>query len=258
MFFPDSRKLLCLPESVLPGMTIQNEEDLIRVTPEGFGGDAEYFFQFCHKAEAGLLAPCGVRKDAIYVSGTSGFYGREQHRGGVAFGGSLDDVHLQALRPYLNLLCGTCPEGIARGEEDGLAFLFQAMGEFGEGGGLPGAVDSHEEIKGRGVLRVAEFPLRRGETLPDNLAKGKPQVFCLIPVGVFPGIIPELAQKVFGFPGSRIRHKEDFFQFFKELVIYSPSGEKGMEAFFEARKDFEGHIKRRGDTGEESWAGDPE
>ncbi len=242
VFFSETCELLCLPKGVLPRVPIQHQQDLIGVSPEGFGGHAEDLFQFRHKTEARVLASCGIRKDVLYVSSACGFYCGEDDGRGVTFGCPFDDLHVQAFRPHLDLLGGSRPEGIPTCEQDRFPRFFQAMGEFRHRGGLTGAVGSHEKIHGGGMFGHAQGSFRICKSFSDEFQKGAPEVFGLVSIGVFSGVIPEFPQEVFGFYGTRVSKEEGFFQVFKKLFIHLPSGEEGIQAFFEARKDFEGHI----------------
>ena len=52
----------------------------------------------------------------------------------------------------LELLYGPSPISVARGEDDTVAVVLEELGHLGYGGGLPGAVDAHEEDDVRSTL----------------------------------------------------------------------------------------------------------
>ena len=81
------------------------------------------------------------------------------------------DLRAVALGPDLELVGRSGPEGVAGPEQDALALLAEAVGDLGDGGGLPRAVDAHHEDDGWSGVLQGELP-PGVEARPEPLPQG--------------------------------------------------------------------------------------
>ena len=88
--------------------------------------------------------PGGVDEQVIRLARLGGGDGVVRHGGGIGAVGAGDDFDLEPLAPELDLLDGGGAEGVARGEQHGLAPAPGQVGQLGGGGGLAGAVDADD------------------------------------------------------------------------------------------------------------------
>src|SRR5690606_7229501 len=97
--------------------------------------------------------------DNVDAASLTSLDGIKDHRGAVSALFLGNDRYLVALTPDLQLLDRRRPEGIARGEQDRLALVLEALGQLANGRGFANAVnpDHQDDI---GLIAVIQFQRR--------------------------------------------------------------------------------------------------
>ena len=132
--------------------------------------DLADFGELVHETHLVVETTGGVDDDDVGILGQRALEGVVGHRGGVGPHALLHDGHLDAVGPKHELLDGGGAEGVGSAEHDFFACLLVAVGEFGDGGGLAYAVDTHDEddvgVMGQGGVEIGgEVALRLTQEL---------------------------------------------------------------------------------------------
>ena len=133
--------------------------------------DAGDLLQLLHQVRLGVEAAGRVDDGDGGAIGLGGGEGVEDDRPGVPPRLVSDDAHLEAVAPGAELVDGGGAEGIGGGEDGGVAAILEGRCELGDGGGLAGAVHTHDEddeqIGKRGVPagRLAGGGVEEGDEL---------------------------------------------------------------------------------------------
>ena len=132
--------------------------------------------QLLHEMKLRGQAPGRVHDHDVDAAGLARVDGVEGHGGGVApF--LRDHVDAVSLAPDGELFARGGAEGVARGQEHGLALGGEEFRQFPDGRGLSGAVDArHHHDERRGTLHV-EGDFRGGENRFDLIPKGAADLF---------------------------------------------------------------------------------
>ena len=128
-------------------------------------GDADHLFELFGEVGLGMEPAGGVDDDPVEAFGECRLDRIEDDGGGVVSLPGSDDGHLQLLGPAAELFDRCGPESVAGSENDAFALPAIAMGEFGDGRGLPGTVDADDHFD-EGVILVGIDPL--GFVLEDG------------------------------------------------------------------------------------------
>ena len=102
------------------------------------------FLQFLHQIALGVLAACRINEKVIGLARQRGGHRVVRDGGRVSAIIAGDDRHIQTLSPEFELLNRGGAEGVAGGEQRGLAARLNQVRELGARGCLAGAVDAYD------------------------------------------------------------------------------------------------------------------
>ena len=91
------------------------------------------------------------------------------HAGRVGTGGASDDLAAGPLGPDGELVGGGGPEGVAGAEQDRVPLVPEPLGQLGDRGGLPRAVDAGDQVDGRLLAGDGSVPGRGSSSSPSAL-----------------------------------------------------------------------------------------
>ena len=131
----------------MPSIGIQDQPGGMRGTWQGFPGDTVYFFQLFHQVVPRVQTSGGVNEGVICLASNGGLDGV------VGYGSRVARLSCPAMTgmfsrfpPGLELVHGSCAEGVCGAEDDSLLPLsVYRFAQFGDGGGLAGAIDTNKE-----------------------------------------------------------------------------------------------------------------
>ena len=172
--------------------------------------------QLVHQVLLVVQPAGGVADDDIAAPGLGRGDGVKHHGSGVGPLLVFDKGHPGPVRPDLQLLDGSGPEGIRRPQDDGLALSLQAGGQLADGGGLAHPIDADDQDDG-GLGAGVEFivPLEHfrnnGLQLPHDEAG--------VGDALFLDLLPQLVADVLGGIHAHVPHDQQLFQLLEKLLV---------------------------------------
>ena len=212
-------ELFSLVDGILSGARIQHQQYLVGCVRDQllhYPGD---FGEFVHQVATGVQAPGGIGDQDVGAAGLCRLDRVIHHRGRIGTGVLGHHGNVVALAPYLQLLYGGGPEGIASGQHHALAFGFEAAGQFADGGGLADPVHAdHQDYVGLFAAVDLHGLVHRDQQLAQFILQGF--VECVGVHQLFAAhLVGEGLDDYIGGFHAYIRHQQLGFDFFKDFVV---------------------------------------
>ena len=160
-----------LDQAVLAGGGVQHQQGL----PGGAGAlpvdDLGELGKLRHEVCLVVEAAGGVAQHHVRAPGLGGLKGVEEHRAGVGPLVLAHQLTAGALRPDLQLVRRSGPEGVRGAQQHPLALALELMGQLADGRGLAHAVDADEQHHG-GLRGQVQSRVPHGHLLRQDVPEG--------------------------------------------------------------------------------------
>src|SRR3989338_4700134 len=153
-------KHLCLGDRILSSCGVEHHQHFMGGARNSFGNDPFDFAEFIHEIFVGMKATRSVHNYYMDTPCNGGFYGIIGNRCRVRTGLMLYDLRTDALTPYIQLLHGCRPEGIAGCHQDLFAVFNKNVCKFCYGCGFANSIhpDHHDNRRGIGGIMNTGLP----------------------------------------------------------------------------------------------------
>ena len=112
-----------------------------------------------------------------------------------------------SLTMILDLLHRPSPKGVPGGEYDGIAPIFEVLGDLGDGGGLSGPINPHEDDLD-GLIGLCDEAVDVEVVLREDLVEGGSESFLDDLTGVGPDLLLSSHQLVLDGSDDRFGYRE--------------------------------------------------
>ena len=165
-----------------------------------------------------MQAAGGVHQDHVGLSGPGGVHGVKDHGGRVGPLPVLDDVHLCPVGPDGQLVGGSGPEGVSRGQKHPVPLVLQKVCQLADGSGLPHPVDPDHQDH-RGLAGQVQARLSHGKHLHQNLPQAGLHLLRVLELALLHPAA-QLLHRLHGGVHAHVGEDQGLFQLLEKLLVH--------------------------------------